>query len=90
MKKTKKIKKSNGDKVVIISNSRQFFFFFLRFYLFIPERQRERGRDIGSGRSRLPAGEPNVRLNPGILGPHPEPKADAQQLSHPDVPLPNI
>ena len=31
------------------------FFFFKRFYLFIHERHRERGRDIGRGRSRLPA-----------------------------------
>ena len=28
----------------------------LRFYLFIHERHRERGRDIGRGRSRLPVG----------------------------------
>ena len=31
-------------------------FFFLRFYLFIHERHRNRGRDIRRGRSRLPAG----------------------------------
>ena len=31
-------------------------FFFLRFYLFIHERHRERGRDVGRGRSRLPTG----------------------------------
>ena len=31
-------------------------FFFLRFYLFIHERHRERGRDTGRGRSRLHAG----------------------------------
>ena len=30
--------------------------FFLIFYLFIHERHRERGRDIGRGRSRLPKG----------------------------------
>ena len=37
----------------------QFYFFilfyFLRFYLSIPERYRERDRDTGRGRSRLPA-----------------------------------
>ena len=31
-------------------------FFFKRFYLFIHERHRERGRDIGRGRSRLSSG----------------------------------
>ena len=30
--------------------------------------------------------KPDVGLNPGTLGPHPEPKADAQLLSHPGVP----
>ena len=30
--------------------------FFLRFYLFIHDRLRERSRDTGRGRSRLPAG----------------------------------
>ena len=33
---------------------------FKRFYLFIHERHRERGRDIGKGRSRLPVGEQTV------------------------------
>ena len=37
----------------------------------------ERDRDIGRGRSRLPAGTP---------GSCPEPKADTQPLSHPGVP----
>ena len=32
--------------------------------LFIHERERERGRDTGQGRSRLPAGTPNVGLDP--------------------------
>ena len=35
--------------------SRKCFFFF-KIYLFIPERHRERGRDTGRRRSRLPAG----------------------------------
>ena len=61
------------------------------------EKERERGRDTGRGRSRLHAGspvwdsilgrrEPSVGLNPGTPGSHPEPKADAQQLSHPGIP----
>ena len=61
-------------------------FFKKRFYLFIHEKHRGRGRDIGRGRSRLPAGE----LDPGVLGSCPEPKADAQPLSHPGAPLPSF
>ena len=36
-------------------------------------RRRERGRDIGRGRSRLPAGSPMWDLIPGLS--HSEPKA---------------
>ena len=42
------------------------FFFSLRCYLFIHERHRERSRDPGRGRSRLPAGSP---MWDSILGP---------------------
>ena len=51
------------------------------FYLFIHKRGRERGRDIGRGSSRLPAGTRcgTRSLDPGSC---PEPKADAQLLSH--------
>ena len=31
-------------------------------------------------------GEPNAGLDPGTLGSQPEPKADAQPLSHPAAP----
>ena len=31
--------------------------------------------------------EPNVGLNPGTPGSHPEPKADAQPLSHTGIPM---
>ena len=34
------------------------FIYFLRFYLFIHERHRGRGRDTGRGRSRFQAGSP--------------------------------
>ena len=44
----------------------------------------ERGRDIEGEASSLRRA--NVGLNPGILGPRPEPKAGAQPLSHPGVP----
>ena len=62
--------------------------FFLRFYLLIPERHREGGRDTGGGRSRLPS--PDAGLDPRTLGSHPEPKGDAQPLSHPDAPCTEI
>ena len=52
------------------------YFFFLRFYPFIHERHRERGRDTGRGRSRLPIGSPKY------LESCPELQADAQPLSH--------
>ena len=61
--------------------SREKLFFFKDFiYLFM--RDKERGRDIGAGRSRLPAGEPDAGFSPRTLGSRPEPKADAQTLSH--------
>ena len=45
------------------------------------ERQRHRQRE-----KQAPCREPNVGLDPGTPGSHPEPKADAQSLSHPGVP----
>ena len=42
-----------------------FLFLFLRFYSFIHQRCRERGRDIGRGRSRLPAETPKQNSIPG-------------------------
>ena len=60
-------------------------YFFLRFYLFIYERHRERQRHRGI--SRLPVGSPMVDSIPGSK---PEPKADAQPLSHPDAALPSF
>ena len=59
---------------------RDYFFFFKRFYLFIHERHRERGRDIGRGRSRL---QLDTGLDPRTLGSWSKPKADTQALSHP-------
>ena len=47
--------------------------------------QRSRGRNKGRGRE-APQRDANMGLNPGIPGSHPEPKADAQLLSHPGVP----
>ena len=45
----------------------------------------ERERDISRGRSRLHAGSP--MWDPGTPVSRPEPKADAQLLSHPGVPI---
>ena len=46
------------------------------------ERQRYRQRE-----KQAPCRKPDVRLDPGTLGSRPEPKADAQPLSHPGVPV---
>ena len=48
-------------------------------------RDRKRGRDTGRGKSKLHVRSPmwDSILNPGS---HPKPKADAQSLSHSDVP----
>ena len=48
---------------------------------------RDRERKRHRGRSRLPVASLMwVRLNPKTLGLLPEPKADAQPLSHPGIP----
>ena len=44
------------------------------------ERQRHRQRE-----KQAPYRKPNVGLDPGTPGSHPEPKADAQPLSHPGI-----
>ena len=64
-----------------------FLFFFFKRFLFIHERERvaetHRQRE-----KQAPHKEPNAGLDPGNPGSHPEPKADAQPLSHPGVPSP--
>ena len=52
--------------------------------------ERERGRDTGRGRSRLHARSPMWGLKPRNLGSWPEPKAEAQPLSHPGIPSFNL
>ena len=49
------------------------------------KRQRHRQRE-----KQAPFGEPNVGLDSRTLGSHPEPKADAQSLSHPGAPKTSI
>ena len=46
--------------------------------------ERERGRDIGRGRSRLPTGESDAGLDPRTPGS--KLKADTQPLSHSGAP----
>ena len=62
----------------MLATSNQILFFLGFIYLVM--RDRERGRDIGRGRSRLPAGSLMLDLIPGAQD-H-EPKADAHPLSH--------
>ena len=54
-------------------------------YLLIYLGHRKRGRDTGSGRSRLLGGA-RCGTQSQDVGSHPEPKADTQPLSHPGVP----
>ena len=61
--------------------------YFLKYFTYLFMRYRERGRDIGRGRSRLPRKEFDAALNPRTLGSTPEPKTDTQPLSHPGAPL---
>ena len=50
-------------------------------HLFMRHKERYRQRE-----KQVPCREPDVGLDPGTLGSRPEPKADAQLLSHPGVP----
>ena len=61
-------------------------FFFLRFYLLIHERHRGRQRQ----EKQAPCREADMGLDPGTPGSRPEPKVDAQPLSHPGVPAPDL
>ena len=66
-------------------------FVFLRLYLFMREthtrtqRQRHRQKE-----KQAPRREPDVGLDPRTPGSRPEPKADAQPLSHPAIPIMGI
>ena len=59
--------------------------YLFRFYLFIHETHRERQRHT-QREKQAPCREPDVGLDPGTPGSRPEPKADAQLLSPPDIP----
>ena len=50
-------------------------------------RDPERCRGIRQREKQAPCRKPDTGLDPGTPGSHPQPKADAQPLSHPGVPL---
>ena len=68
-----------------------FALFFLRFYLFIHVRHRKRERRRHRQRQKQAScREPDVGLDPRTPGSRPGPKAGAQLLSHPGVPILHI
>ena len=57
--------------------------------MIVTERERERERERQRHRQReeqAPCREPDVGLDPGTTGSHPEPEADPQPLSYPGIP----
>ena len=63
-------------------------FVYLSVYLFIYDRHRERQRHR-QREKQAPCREPGVGLDPQTRGSRPEPKAEAQPLNHPGVPIGN-
>ena len=59
-------------------------FFKKKFYLLLGDSERQRHRQK---EKQVPHGEPDRGLDPRIPGSRPEPKTDAQPLSHPGLPL---
>ena len=66
------------DKVIKGTLSKKYF---ICLFTRHAERQRHRQRE-----KQFPYREPDVGLDPRTSGSQPEPKADAQPLSHPGVP----
>ena len=54
-------------------------------YLFMRDTERDRQRQR-QREKQAPCREPDVGLDPGTAGSRPEPKANAQPLSHPGIP----
>ena len=63
-----------------------FFFFFKKDLIYLFMTDTERRQSHWQREKQALRKEPDVGLNPGILGSCPEPKADAQSQSHPGVP----
>ena len=59
-------------------------FFFKIFFIHKRHREKERQRHR-QREKQAPCRKPDMGLDPGTMGSHPEPKADAQPLSHPGV-----
>ena len=55
--------------------------------MIVTHRERENGRDIGRGRSRLHAPGARHGFDPGSPGSRPGPKAGAKPLRHPGIPV---
>ena len=55
-------------------------------YLFMRNTHRKRQRHRQKEKQAT-CGEPDAGLDPKTPGSHPEPKADAQPLSHPGIPV---
>ena len=80
---------STFTPTLLFSFLKIFIYLFIRNILFIYswETQRERERQRHRQREKqAPCRGPDVGLNPGTPGSRPEPKADAQLLSHPGIP----
>ena len=67
---------------IIAKNGKHLKYLFFFFKIFYSERHRERQRHRQKEK-QAPCREPDVGLDSQTLGSHPEPKADAQPLSHP-------
>ena len=72
---------SNSDKMGKFLKINRLLIF-LRFYLFIHQRYRERQRHR-QREKQSSLWEPDAELDPRTPGSQPEPKTDAQSLSHP-------
>ena len=77
---------SKSFEEFVILHHKMYIYFFKIFYSFIHERHRERQRHR-QREKQAPRREPDVGLNPGSPGSRPGPKAGAQPLSHPGMPV---
>ena len=70
-----------GTRIFSFLNSAIPWLYFFKYfiYLFMTDRERQREK-------QAPRKEPDMGLDPRTTGSRPEPKADAQLLSHPGVP----
>ena len=59
---------------------------FLGFYLFMKNRETETETQHRQREKQAPCGKSDVGLDPGALGPCPDPNIDAEPLTHPGVP----